>query len=96
MTSYQVDSEAVIMTTGAARASIGRLQSEAAGLTGHLTGLQASWTGQASIAFQSAVGDWRSTQLRVEEVLAALAHALGQAGQQYAEIEAANTRLFAR
>jgi len=32
---------------------------------------------------------------RVEEVLAALSTGLGHAGQQYAEIEAANTRLFA-
>jgi len=32
----------------------------------------------------------------VEESLAGISHALGQAGQQYAEIEAANARLFAR
>jgi 6 kDa early secretory antigenic target len=96
MTSYQVDSDAVMTTTGAARASISRIQSEVSGLGGQLTGLQSTWTGQASAAFQSAVMDWRSTQQRVEEVLTALAHALAQAGQQYADIEAANTRLFAR
>lgn len=96
MASYQVDSDAVMTTTGAARASIGRIQSEVSGLGGQLTGLQSTWNGPAAIAFQSAVADWRSTQQRVEEVLTALAHALAQAGQTYADIEAANTRLFAR
>jgi early secretory antigenic target protein ESAT-6 len=96
MTRYQVDSEAVISATGAVRASIGRIQSEVAALHGQLTQLQGSWSGSAATAFSSVVTDWRGTQQRVEESLAAINHALTQAGQQYAEIEAANTRLFAR
>lgn len=96
MTRYQVDSEAVISATGAVRASIGRIQSEVASLQGQLSQLQGSWSGSAATAFASVVTDWRATQQRVEESLAAINHALTQAGQQYAEIEAANTRLFAR
>jgi WXG100 family type VII secretion target len=96
MTAYQVDSDAVLTTTGAVRASIGRIQSEVSGLSGQLTGLQGTWTGQASTAFQAVVSEWRTTQVRVEEVLASINQALAQAGQQYAEIEAANARLFAR
>jgi WXG100 family type VII secretion target len=96
MTSYQVDSDAVLTTTGAVRASIGRIQSEVSGLSAQLTGLQGTWTGQAASAFQGVVTEWHGTQLRVEETLAAINHALTQAGQQYADIEAANTRLFAR
>lgn len=82
--------------TGAARSSIARLQSEVAGLTGQLSTLQSSWTGQASNAFTGVMGEWTATQRHVEETLGAITVALGHAGQQYAEIEAANTRLFAR
>lgn len=94
MTRYQVDSEAVLSATGAVRSSIGRIQSEVGGLHGQLTQLQSSWTGEAATAFSGVVADWRATQQRVEENLAAINQALTRAGQQYAEIEAANARLF--
>ncbi|MBC7723511.1 MAG: WXG100 family type VII secretion target [Burkholderiaceae bacterium] len=96
MTTYQVDSEAVLGTTNTVRASMGRIQAEAASLYAQLVGLQGSWSGQAATAFQSIAGEWKSTQQRVEESLAAINVALGQAAQQYAEIESANTRLFLR
>lgn len=95
MTRYQVDSDAVIGATGAVQASIGRIQGEVSGLHGQLTNLSGSWTGQAASAFQAVVLDWRATQQRVEESLAAINSALSAAGQQYAEIEAANARMFA-
>lgn len=96
MSRYQVDSEAVLAATGAVRASIGRIQAEVAGLHGQLSDLQGSWTGQAATAFTGVVADWRATQQRVEESLASINLALAQAGRQYADIEAANARLFAR
>ena len=96
MTRFQVDSEAVLSATGAVRNSIGRIQAEVAGLHGQLTNLQGSWSGQAASAFSGVVTDWKATQQRVEESLAAINQALTQAGQQYADIESANTRLFAR
>lgn len=91
---YTVDSDAVITTTGAVRGSIARIQGEVQALHGQLSNLQGSWTGQASSAFQSAVTAWKVTEQRVEENLNALNLALGQAGQQYADIEASNARLF--
>lgn len=96
MTRYQVDSEAVMSATGAVRSSIARIQTEVVGLQGQLANLQTSWTGQAASAFGGVVSDWKLTQQRVEENLAAINQALTHAGQQYAEIEAANARLFAR
>lgn len=96
MTKYSVDSDAVLAATTSVQASIGRIQSEVAGLRGRLGDLQSSWGGQASIAFQSVVTDWTATQQRVEESLAAISGALGQAGRQYAEIEESNSRLFMR
>ncbi|MET4781288.1 WXG100 family type VII secretion target [Glaciihabitans sp. UYNi722] len=94
MTRYQVDSEAVLGATAAVRSTIGRIQAEVSGLHGQLDNLQGSWTGQAATAFQAVVIDWKATQQRVEESLAAISQALGQAGQQYADIEASNARLF--
>jgi early secretory antigenic target protein ESAT-6 len=96
MTRYQVDSDAVMAATGAVRSSISRIQGEVSGLHGRLIDLQSSWSGQASTAFQTVVTEWNQTQQRVEEVLSSINTALGQAGQQYAEIEAANARLFSR
>lgn len=96
VTTYQVDSEAVSGASGAARATSDRIQAEVAGMLGQLTNLQSSWTGQASVAFQTLVNDWRATQQHVTESLDAINAALAQAGQQYAEIEQANARLFLR
>ncbi len=95
MTRYQVDSDAVLVATGAVRGSISRIQAEVDALHGQLTNLQSSWTGAAASAFQVVVNDWKATQARVEESLATINIALGQAGQQYADAEAANARLFA-
>jgi 6 kDa early secretory antigenic target len=94
MSAFHVDSEAVSTATHAVQASVGRIEGEVAALHGQLTGLQSSWSGNASAAFQAAVTDWRSVEQRVHESLAALNHALGFAGRQYAEVEAANARLF--
>ncbi len=94
MTSYQVDSDAVLGAAGTVQASIGRIQAEVAGLYGQLVNLQASWTGVAATAFQGVVLDWKRTQQLVEENLAAINVALGHAAQQYADIEQANARLF--
>jgi early secretory antigenic target protein ESAT-6 len=96
MTRYQVDSDAVLGATAAAKGTIGRIQGEVGALHGQLTSLQDSWSGPAASAFQAAVAEWKSLEQRVEDVLAQMGAALGQAGQQYAEIEAANARLFAR
>lgn len=94
MARYQVDSEAVLAVTAAARTSIGRIQAEVDGLHGHLINLQGSWTGQASAAFQGVVSEWKATEQRVGEVLTAMSEALGRAGQHYADIELHNARLF--
>ena len=96
MTQFQVDSDALISTTGAARATMGRIQAEVAALLNQLTSLEGSWTGRASTEFQAAVAAWRSTQQQVEQSADSLNAALGQAGQQYAEVEQANAGLFAR
>lgn len=94
MTQYQVDADAVFTATTAIRASAARLQTEVSTLISQMTNLQSSWTGQAAMAFQAVVSDWHATQQRVEESLAALNQALTRAGQQYAETEQVNLRMF--
>jgi len=96
MTRYQVDSDAVAAATSTVRAAMGRIQGEVGGMHAQLVGLQGSWTGQASVGFQSVVTDWKATQVRVEESLAAIGAALDQAARQYAEVEVANAQLFRR
>jgi len=94
MTRYQVDSEAVVAATGNVRAAVSRIQAEVSGLHGQLVNLQSSWSGPAASAFQGVVGDWKATQQRVEESLAAINTGLTQAGRIYAEVEEQNARLF--
>ena len=96
MTTFQVDSDAVAAATAAVRAAVGRIQGEVGAMHSQLVDLQSSWTGQASVAFQSIVSDWRTTQHRVEESLAGISAALAQAGRHYEEIEQQNARLFLR
>jgi WXG100 family type VII secretion target len=95
MSTYQVDSEAVLAHSAAARQTVGRIQGEVTALHSQLEQLQASWTGPAATAFRGVVAEWRVTQQRVEDNLTAIGTALAQAGQQYADIEPHNTRLFA-
>jgi 6 kDa early secretory antigenic target len=94
VTTFQVDSEAVIGATATVRSSIGRIQAEVNSLHSQLTNLQGSWSGQAATAFQGVIAEWRSTQQRVEEGLESINQALTHAGQQYLDIEQANARLF--
>jgi 6 kDa early secretory antigenic target len=94
MTTYQVDSDAVLGATSSIHASMERLSSESGALLTQLVNLQGSWTGAASTAFQGVVAEWRATQQRVEESLGTIGRALGTAGQHYAEAETANAGLF--
>lgn len=96
MTKFLVDSDAVLNATTSIQATIGRIQGEVSGLQGQLTGLESNWSGQAATAFQSIVAEWRATQVRVEESLSSISSALALAGNQYAEIESSNARLFSR
>ena len=94
MTRYQVDSDVVMGTTGSVRARIETIQAEVNAMMHQLTELQSSWTGEAANAFQGVIADWRGTQRRVEESAVYINTALARAGNQYSEIERANTDLF--
>ncbi len=94
MAVYSVDSDAVLATTAAVRGTIDRLQGETNAMMSQLTQLQASWTGSASVAFQTVVDQWRATQRQVEDALTGINAALAAAGRQYADAELATASLF--
>ncbi len=96
MTTFQVDSDAVLGATGSINASMERLLGESTALLNQLVNLQGSWTGTASSAFQSVVSEWHATQKHVEESLGSIGHALGTVAQQYTEAELSNAGLFRR
>ena len=96
MTRFEVDSARVSQASGAVLASAGAISAEVERMMRHLLDLQSSWRGQAASGFQGVVADWRGTQERVRLALEDIQRALAAAGQQYADVEAANARMFAR
>ncbi len=94
MTQFQVDSEQISAANLTIQATISRIGAEVESLHAQLSGLQSSWTGVAAAGFQELIGRWRITAAAVDGQLAEIGSALSIAAQQYAEIEAANSRLF--
>ncbi|MDY6055764.1 WXG100 family type VII secretion target [Micrococcus sp.] len=94
MSIVQIDVEDLRAKSGAVEGSIARLQAEVNGMEANLRGLQETWQGQASTAFQGLLTEWRATQLRVEESLAGIRRAMDAAAQQYQDAEAANAAMF--
>ena len=62
----------------------------------HLRDLETSWRGGAAVAFVGVLGEWQSTQQRVDEALDQITRALDAAAQHYAEAESQASRLFLR
>lgn len=94
MAVFTVDSDQVLAQSTAINGTIERVRSEVAAMLGQLTQLEASWTGQASLAFQGTVDQWKMVQLKVEESLASITLCLAAAGRQYSEVEQANLTMF--
>jgi 6 kDa early secretory antigenic target len=94
MAVFSVDSDAVLSATSAMRGAMERIHADTASMLALLTQLQGSWTGSASVAFQSALDQWRATQHQVDEALTSINGALAVAGTQYANAEAATVSLF--
>lgn len=94
MAVFSVDSDAVLSATHAIRATGDRVQSETASMLAQLTQLQRTWTGTASVAFQSVVERWRAAQRELDAALTDISSALATAGEQYAQTEAATAGMF--
>lgn len=94
MTRFEVDSAEVARAGAAARSSAAIINTEVTNMMRHLTSLESSWRGGASAAFASLITDWRVTQRQVETSLDNISHALDASARQYADVEAANLRMF--
>lgn len=92
---YSVDSEQMAAAVGAAYTEIEQVRVHAASLLAHLTGLQSSWQGEASTAFQGVVERWRATQVQVEEAISEVNRGLGLAAEHYGSAEQDIQRMFA-
>jgi WXG100 family type VII secretion target len=77
---------------------IGQLSEQIEGLIGQLqataTSVSGEWTGSASAAFESAMGEWRSAAANIQAAATQIGQATMQAGTNYADTEAANTSMF--
>ncbi|MFC5997853.1 WXG100 family type VII secretion target [Quadrisphaera sp. GCM10027208] len=96
MSRFEVDSARVAAASAAVNGSVGAISTEVDRMMRNLLDLQNSWRGTAATQFQGLVTDWRGTQERVRQSLEDISRALQAAGQQYAEVEQANTRMFTR
>jgi len=94
MTTFTVDTEAVLVATNAVRGTADRLQAESAAMMSQLTQLQSSWTGQAAASFQLCADQWRTAQAQLEQALSSISVALGNAASQYADAEQYSASLF--
>jgi WXG100 family type VII secretion target len=93
---FEVDSVQVAQASAAVQVSAGQIGQEVDQMMRHLLALQSSWKGTAASSFQQVVDEWRATQERVRVALEEIQRALATAGRQYAEVEDAATRMFAR
>ena len=96
MSRFEVDSARVAQASAAVNASVGSISGEVDRMMRNLLDLQSSWRGTAASQFQGVVSDWRATQERVRQSLEEISTTLNAAGQQYAEVEQANARMFTR
>ena len=94
MAYFSVDSEQVSAANTHVQSTIGRLQQEISTLHGRLLTLEGSWQGSAATSFQELMLRWKSAADSLEQSLGQIGQALSLAAQQYADIEAANQRLF--
>lgn len=92
---FEVDSARVAEAAGSARASGAAIHLEVDAMVRHLSDLQACWRGSAAASFEGVLAQWRATQVQVEAALEQISFALDNAARQYADAEAAATRLFA-
>ena len=91
---FQVDTERIAAAAGDIQRISTDIDAQVATMMSRLTALQDAWTGMASSRFQGVVGEWQATQRQVRSALDQIGQVLASAGVQYAETEAAATRMF--
>lgn len=93
--SFEVDADRVAAAATATSATSQSLMSEANAMMRNLLALQECWKGSAAQNFQTVINEWQGAQKQLFESLNSIQGALNTAANQYSEVEAANSRLFA-
>ncbi len=93
-TQFQVDTARIQAASGDIARISGEIEGQVSAMMGRLVALQEAWTGTASGRFQGVVAEWQATQQQVRQSLDTVGQLLASAGAQYAETEAAATRMF--
>jgi early secretory antigenic target protein ESAT-6 len=94
MTQFHVDSVALDSATVHIGATIDRITSDIATMSGQLRSLDGSWTGPAALAFSELMNEWTVASSRLTESLAGIGAALRHIHTHYLETEAMNVRLL--
>ncbi|MBI9114542.1 WXG100 family type VII secretion target [Sanguibacter suaedae] len=89
MSTFGVDVSQVTNASVAVSTSVTTIRTEVAAMMRHLTDLQNSWTGSASLAFGGVVAQWQTTQVQVESGLDAITAALSRTATTYDDAETA-------
>ncbi|RBP65524.1 WXG100 family type VII secretion target [Brevibacterium sanguinis] len=93
--SFEVDADRVSSAATATAATSQTLVAEAHAMLRNLLALQDCWKGSAAQNFQGVINEWEGAQKQLFASLDSIHGALNTAAQQYSEVEAANSRLFA-
>ncbi|MDO5049300.1 MAG: WXG100 family type VII secretion target [Actinomycetaceae bacterium] len=96
MSVFHVDPAEVARCSAMVRSSAETLRAEVQAMMGHITALEASWSGVASNQFNAVAAQWRATQVQVEQSLDEIGAQLAVAANTYADAEAQSSALFAR
>lgn len=91
---FQVDTQQIQVSSHEIQRISQEIESNVALMMQRLTALQDAWRGSASVGFQQAVATWTATQRQVRTALDGIQVSLSRAGEQYAQVEAANAALF--
>lgn len=95
MSMFHVDSHEVARCSQVVRASAETIRAEVNAMMGHLTALEASWSGVAASQFSEVAASWRVTQQQVETALDTISAQLAAAASTYEDAESQATSLFA-
>lgn len=91
---FQVDTDRIQSASADIASIAGEIEGQVQAMMGRLTALEDAWRGSAAAQFQGVVSQWQATQTQVKASLDTIGQVLGQAGAQYADVEAATVRMF--
>ncbi len=94
MTSFHVDSEALTQAAQNIHGTIDRVSADIHTLTSQLSGLDASWSGPAALAFRGLLDEWNIAHLRMDDSLRTIGDTLARIQAHYVETETMNLRLL--